>query len=246
MVFCLDDGAKLVDPQTRDANATLNLPVAPTISAGAPPRPPQTDPNPLPTITAKPEHFQMPPAYAASQPPPSQTRRSPLPWIFGIVLVLGVSGVVIAWLVTRPSGDQTEAKLPQPTPFMSPGSTPDETPITFSSPTPGERATPTPTPDRKREDDSKPTPKPTPTIEKPKPAFAVLNNMTFNGSRITYYPRASFGACQADCSANSNCRGFTWIRPGAYNPGDSAMCYLMSAVTARVPHACCISGVRNN
>jgi hypothetical protein len=84
-----------------------------------------------------------------------------------------------------------------------------------------------------------------PTPTRPKPMFAVLNNISFNGSRITYYPRPSFGQCQADCAANANCRGFTWIRPGAYNPGDSAMCYLMSAVTARVPHACCISGVRN-
>jgi hypothetical protein len=75
--------------------------------------------------------------------------------------------------------------------------------------------------------------------------FAVLNNTSFNGSRITYYPRPSFDQCQADCAANANCKGFTWIRPGAYNPGDSAMCYLLSAVTAKVTHTCCISAVRN-
>jgi hypothetical protein len=73
----------------------------------------------------------------------------------------------------------------------------------------------------------------------------VMNNISFNGSRITYYPRPSFGQCQADCAAMGNCRGFTWIRPGAYNPGDSAMCYLMAAVTDRVPHPCCISAVKN-
>ena len=98
-----------------------------------------------------------------------------------------------------------------------------------------------------------PTPQPsasamptlTPKVE-PTPMFAVLNNTSFNGgTRITYYPSPSFGQCQADCAANANCKVFTWIRPGAYNPGEAAMCYLMSAVTDKVTHACCISGVRN-
>jgi hypothetical protein len=73
----------------------------------------------------------------------------------------------------------------------------------------------------------------------------VMNNISFNGTRITYYTRSSFALCQADCARDPNCKGFTWIRPGAYNPGDSAMCYLMSAVTDRVPHSCCISAVKN-
>lgn len=89
----------------------------------------------------------------------------------------------------------------------------------------------------------KPTTKPEPTTEKP--AFEVLDNISFNGTRITYYPRPSFEQCESDCAKMENCKGFTWIRPGAYNPGDSAMCYLMSAVTDRVSHSCCISAVRN-
>jgi hypothetical protein len=75
--------------------------------------------------------------------------------------------------------------------------------------------------------------------------FSVMDNTSMDGSRITYYPRTSFGLCQADCARNPNCKGFTWIRPGAYNPGDSAMCYLMASVTGRSSHACCISAVRN-
>jgi hypothetical protein len=84
-----------------------------------------------------------------------------------------------------------------------------------------------------------------PTKERTKPMFAVLNNISFNGSRITYYQRTSFALCQADCAGNANCKGLTWIRPGAYNPSDPGMCYLMSEVTQRVPHSCCISAVRN-
>jgi hypothetical protein len=98
-----------------------------------------------------------------------------------------------------------------------------------------------------------PTPQPTasamPTLTpkvEPTPMFAVLNDTSFNGgTRITFYSSPSFEQCQADCAANANCKVFTWIRPGAYNPGDSPMCYLMSAVTDKVTHACCISGVRN-
>ena len=98
-----------------------------------------------------------------------------------------------------------------------------------------------------------PTPQPsasamptlTPKVE-PTPMFAVLDNTSFNGgSRITFYASPSFEQCQADCAANANCQACTWIRPGAYNPGDSAMCYLMSSVTDRVSGACCISAVRN-
>lgn len=55
------------------------------------------------------------------------------------------------------------------------------------------------------------------------------------GTNLAYYPQPEFGQCQADCAANGNCRGFTWIQAGTYNPGDSAMCYLMASVTGRSP-----------
>lgn len=212
LVYCLDDGARLDDPDaTRDQNATLNLPVGPTIQAGATrPKGPPTAANPQPTITARPERFQMPYSQGAVATEPS-SRKSSLPWIFATILVLGISGVVVAWLLTRGRDDDQARRQTGETPVASPRASPEATAEVKESPT----------------------------------EFAMLNNITFNGSRITYYPRQSVAQCQADCSGNNNCRGFTWIRPGAYNPGDSAMCYLMSAVTARVPHACCVSGVRN-
>jgi hypothetical protein len=243
MVYCLDDGARLVDADTtRDANATLNLPIGPTIHAGAAhPKGQLTSANPQATITARPEQFRTPysPGAVSTE---VKSQRSSVPWVFAIVLVLGISGVVIAWMLTRGSDDQARRETGRPTPVTSPLSSPEATVETSPSPNTTPRVETTPAEDR-----VKPTPQPTPepTRERPKQVFSVLNNMTFNGSRITYYPRPSFGQCQADCSGNASCRGFTWIRPGAYNPGDAAMCYLMSAVTARVPHACCISGVRN-
>jgi hypothetical protein len=59
--------------------------------------------------------------------------------------------------------------------------------------------------------------------------------MSLQGTTLTYYPKPQFAQCQADCANNPNCRGFTWIQAGTYNPGDSAMCYLVSAVTGRSP-----------
>jgi len=65
--------------------------------------------------------------------------------------------------------------------------------------------------------------KPTPAPTRPrtsKAAFTLMNNISYGGgSRITYYPRASVGQCQADCAANASCRTFTWISREHITPG---------------------------
>lgn len=246
MVFCLDDGARLLEQSaTREAPPTLNLPspvpqtVGPTVASPRPTSPPRS------TITARPEHFQMAPPGRGGPVEPERSHRSALPWILAIVLVLGASGVLIAWILTRDRAGDVNEKYPTPSPSASVVARSSPAPSIERAESPTPEQTPIAMPTRPKRDDEVPRATPVPTPTRPKPMFAVLNNISFNGSRITYYPRPSFGQCQADCAGNSGCKGFTWIRPGAYNPGDSAMCYLMSAVTARVPHACCISGVRN-
>ena len=237
LVFCLDDGTRLVGRQDQpDPNATWHLPQAPSSSEAAPtvmpPRP--TVPSPQPTITARPDQYQYRPAVNDE---PSNHKRNPLPWILAIVFVIGISAVAIAYILTRGGSTNVATKSPTPDPRATPiVATPEPTQ------SPGTSPQPTVNPPNK-ETTPKPAPKPEPTVNQP--AFAVMNNMSFNGSRITYYPRPSFGQCQADCAKMGNCKGLTWIRPGAYNPGDSAMCYLMSAVTDRIPHACCISAIKN-
>jgi hypothetical protein len=69
-------------------------------------------------------------------------------------------------------------------------------------------------------------------------------NTALNGTNLTYYAQPSIDRCQSDCAGNPNCRGFTWIRPGVYNPGDPAMCYLISVVTGRSHVAGHTSAVR--
>lgn len=226
LVFCLQDGARLISSSGDDANATLRIP-APAPTAPGPtafhrPAPPQS------TIVGRPEPFHLPGRQTAAEHADERPRHNPLPWILAIVVVVGLFGVLIAWIVMRGSNEQPgRDDLPTPRPTVSVEATPER------------RETPTSTPDATPR--STPTPEPT----KPKPMFSVMDNTSMDGSRITYYPRPSFDLCQADCARNPNCQGFTWIRPGAYNAGDPGMCYLMASVTGRSSHSCCISAVRN-
>jgi len=71
------------------------------------------------------------------------------------------------------------------------------------------------------------------------------NQASLNGTNLTYYRGTTAQQCKSDCNGNPNCKGFTLIRAGAYNPNDPPMCYLLSAVTEVVSHSCCISAVKS-
>lgn len=235
-MFCLDDGTRLTRERAAfDANATWNLP--PPGPTAASPRP--AIPTAQSTITSRPEQFQKPVADGRRE-----SRRSALPWVFAIVLVLGASGVLIAWFLTRGRPDDTTSRYSSATPVPGAIASPSPVATAEASRSSATNDRPTAATNRPAKETDKP-PAPTPLIAPPKPMFSMLNNTSFNGSRITYYQRTSFALCQADCSANANCKGLTWIRPGAYNPSDPGMCYLLSSVTQRTTHACCISAVRN-
>lgn len=93
---------------------------------------------------------------------------------------------------------------------------------------------------------NKPTPTPEPSIEDddgwgPRNDQASINE----GKRLTYYPGSTPEQCQSDCDNNSECRAYTYIRPGAYNATDPPMCYLMSEAKALTPSTCCISAIKS-
>ncbi len=69
-------------------------------------------------------------------------------------------------------------------------------------------------------------------------------NAGLNGKNLTFYRGTTPEQCKADCDRNPNCKGFTLIRPGAYNANDPAMCYLMSEATSFAPSPCCISAIK--
>jgi hypothetical protein len=67
---------------------------------------------------------------------------------------------------------------------------------------------------------------------------------SLSGENLTYYPGTTPEQCQSDCAKNQKCKGFTFIRTGAYNASDPAMCYQLSRVTEATSHSCCISAVK--
>lgn len=54
-------------------------------------------------------------------------------------------------------------------------------------------------------------------------------------------PQARPELCQAECSSDSKCKSFTYVKPGVQ--GSSARCWLKSTVPAPVKSSCCVSGI---
>lgn len=73
-----------------------------------------------------------------------------------------------------------------------------------------------------------------------------VNTSINEGERITYYVGTTPDKCRDDCAANPNCKAYTYIRRGAYNPADPPMCYLMSEVRTLNPSTCCFTGVKRD
>ena len=73
---------------------------------------------------------------------------------------------------------------------------------------------------------------------------AIMNTASLEGKNLTYYVGTTPENCRSDCGVNAQCKGFTYIRAGAYNPNDPPMCYLASEVTGSATHSCCISAIK--
>ncbi|MEQ1606036.1 MAG: hypothetical protein ABL999_14325 [Pyrinomonadaceae bacterium] len=82
------------------------------------------------------------------------------------------------------------------------------------------------------------------TVGGQKPRHQV--DTAFTGKNLTYFQRQTADQCEADCNGNPKCLGFTWIKPGTYNAGDPAMCYLMGEITGTSPSKGHTSGLRSN
>jgi PAN domain len=241
LTFCLVDGSILSAPY--DPNQTVSLPPArstdpaPTEIFNPAQSVPETKPHAIETIQSN----QPPPLYAAKRQARAEEKLRGKSWmLIGIgmsLVIVFVLGVILSfiWFGKDSGADEPpQAKLPninsQPTP------TPTQT-TPSPSPTPSLSPSPSPSPS------TLPSPSPTATVEIG--IWGKRNDRaSMNGTNLTYYPVTTPGQCKADCEKNQRCKGYTFIRAGAYNPGDSAMCYLMAVVTEMVPHACCISEVK--
>jgi hypothetical protein len=68
---------------------------------------------------------------------------------------------------------------------------------------------------------------------------------TLLGTNLSFSPINSVAECRAKCANNQQCRGFAFVKRGAFesNP-NNGVCYLLSSVTNQVSAACCVSGFR--
>ena len=89
------------------------------------------------------------------------------------------------------------------------------------------------------------TPTPAPAAAPAPGAGTPYDGVSLTGQTLRYYPRSTYPECDGDCQRDPNCRGWTWVKPGAYNAGDAAMCYLVARIDAQARHNCCISAVKN-
>lgn len=155
----------------------------------------------------------------------SETKKSNT---FGAIIVTALvmcvlfGGIIAAWIMF---GDNASEK----TDLRNNISTPTITPFIDRTPSP------TITPSINM------TPVPPNSDERWQP---IDYNASLNGERLTFYPGTTSEKCKTDCDENSRCKGFTFIRAGAYNPNDSQMCYLLTEVTGSTPSSCCISAVK--
>jgi PAN domain len=214
LTFCLVDGSVLSAPY--DPHQTLRIP---------PPR--STDPAPTEVLNppSRPSHStpllpstiqspQTPPLYTEKQQAQLKEKRSANPWMVFGIAMSLVSIVAVGTLLNL---------------------------LWFEK-------------DRAADDRSNrnltnthliPSPTPTATLEGG--SWGPVQQASINqgdGQMLTYYGGTTPERCQADCDKNPGCRAFTFIRPGAYNPGDPPMCYLMSEANKLTPSPCCISAIK--
>jgi hypothetical protein len=165
----------------------------------------------------------------------AQSRRA-APGMWGLLvlvvlvtsLLVLIAGGIVAWIwfrddlrQTAQSNSQSEKNRNQPK---------DNENTNISSPTPLTKTNSV----TSNEDDNNPDTGWTPRNER----------ASINGENLTHYRGTTPEQCQEDCASNASCKAFTFIRAGAYNPGDPPMCYLISVVTQTVPHDCCISAAK--
>ncbi|PYS49654.1 MAG: hypothetical protein DMF68_09445 [Acidobacteria bacterium] len=97
--FCLDDGTPLLSASSYDPEATIKIPAGRvTNQAATEVLKDGTIPPTRPALPATEKYV------APMQTAPQERKQSALPWILGAALILGVSAIVVALIVTRNNG----------------------------------------------------------------------------------------------------------------------------------------------
>ncbi len=222
--FCLDDGSVL--SAVYDEQVTVVRGAEDTVLVRADPR------------------RAVEPSASGSFSPPSNSITPHLIYAMAVLIGLVTIGVIVGGIVWMTSGGKDNAGIvPVNSNRNERGANATVSPTI--TPMPTVEFTPTVNPTQ--------TPAPLPTNAVPTPTIAGTPsnklggrraNTALDGSRITYFPQPSLSRCESTCAGNPDCKGFTWIAAGTYNPSDAAMCYLLSSVTRTYSAGGHTSGVK--
>jgi protein TonB len=103
-VYCLEDGTPLLNASeaSHDPGATIKIPAGRLTNQA--PTEILTDQPPAPTHPAQPPTQRYEAPVLPARP---QRKSSALPWILGAAAILGLSAIVVAWIVTSRSAPET-------------------------------------------------------------------------------------------------------------------------------------------
>jgi len=157
---------------------------------------------------------QPPNLYAAKQQPPTEQKRGLSPWL---VIGVGLTSVVLLVAVVLAGYLWSkEHKVEDRRPLN--GNLAEASPSPFASPSATTEVV---------------------------GGWEKHENTSINeGDRITYYPGTTADRCQEDCERDAKCKAYTFIKAGAFNAGDSQMCYLMASIKTLNPNTCCFTGIK--
>lgn len=215
MSFCLEDGTPLISAPTSsyDPAATIKIPAA-RLTSDAPTEVMSSETHPV--AQASPQATQpAPPQYSATAPPaPAKRKSGAALWILGAAVVLGLSAIAVALIMTRGGTNSSEVaqqtnqtgntnpkantspsaesggasavnQAAYPVDAPTPAMTGDAASRTPTAKTP-EQPTPTPKPTQ--------TPRPTPAPEAtPPPRRAPISGGVLNGKAISL-PKPTYPA----------------------------------------------------
>ncbi len=204
MGFCLEDGSSLmnISESSPDMGATVKIPAS-RLTDQSP-----TEILPVGEVTQPSPQFARQP-HVSERTAAMERKPSAMPWILGAAIVLGLSGIVIALILTRnrePDNSQiaqntsqsantttvnpTEIRESAPPVGDASSKTPADRSSAQASPTPNRTPTPRGTPATVVPDEPPPAPEPTPTPRRAPISGGVLNGKAISLPRPSYPPIA--------------------------------------------------------
>jgi hypothetical protein len=75
---------------------------------------------------------------------------------------------------------------------------------------------------------------------------ALFTGSTLRWFGLTIWDNAqAHTLCRTECTKEADCRGYTFVVIGGFNPNEGPVCYLLSKIEKTVSNRCCISAQKS-